>query len=170
MAGLSYRHVIRVIEKAEMIDQFRFLEEASSFELEYWPWEKVRPPAPERPLAGHVALVAEGLGGLGRAVAERLAGAGAHMAPPDPEEAVLACGGIDILVCGAGKAVSAEDAAVRAMGAQGGGTILIPAVDAVPEQLARQLAPLGIRVHGLPGGDAAAEAAISLAKGGAGPR
>jgi rhamnose utilization protein RhaD (predicted bifunctional aldolase and dehydrogenase) len=170
VAGLSYRHVIRVIEKAEMIDQFRFLEEASSFELEYWPWEKVRPPAPERPLAGHVALVAEGLGGLGRAVAERLAGAGAHMAPPDPEEAVLACGGIDILVCGAGKAVSAEDAAVRAMGAQGGGTILIPAVDAVPEQLARQLAPLGIRVHGLPGGDAAAEAAISLAKGGAGPR
>lgn len=152
VAGLSYRHVIRVIRKAEGIDQFRFLEEASSFELEYWPWERVRPPAPERPLAGLVALVSEALGALGRAVAGRLAGAGAHVVPPDPEEAVLSCGGIDVWVCGAGEAVSAEHAVVRAMGAQGGGTILIPAGGGAAGPLPDRP---GIRVLGLPDADQA---------------
>lgn len=165
-AGLSYRHVLRVIRKAEGIDQFRFLEEASSFELEYWAWERVRPPAPERPLAGRVALVAGDLGTLGRAVAERLSAAGAHVAPPDPEEAVLACGGIDVWVCGSEKAVSPEHAAVRAMGAQGGGTILLAAGGGATERLAPGLAPLGIRVLGL----AAAEQAAALAAEGAIPR
>ncbi len=179
VAGQCYRHVIRVIRLAERLDQFRFLEEASSFELEYWPWEKVRPPAPEGKLSRHVALVAGADRGLGRAVAERLEEAGAALAPDDVEEAVLAYGGIDILVCGAEEEARARAPRVRVMEAQGGGMIVLFALEAAAkpalarrtQDLAAELAPRGIRVHGLLAGaagaadrdEAAAEAALSLA-------
>ena len=184
IAWLCYRHVTRVMERAEVVDQFRFIEEASSFELEYWPWERIRPPAPEGALSRRVALVPGAAAGIGRAAAGSLAGAGACVAPCDAggnaaEEAVLDCGGIDILVCNSADESAAVAAAVRAMKAQGSGVIIFHASEAAAkadlarrtQDLARNLSPRGIRVHGLNAAPAdaarrdraAAEAALSLA-------
>jgi rhamnulose-1-phosphate aldolase/alcohol dehydrogenase len=141
ISGRCYRHVARVIEGAETVDRFRFLEEASSFELEYWPLEQERAPKAEPELSRRVAVVTGAAGGIGRAIAERFAREGAHLVltdldgpaveaaaaairekTGDPDRAlgvradatredetarafdraVLAFGGVDILVCNAG--------------------------------------------------------------------
>ena len=150
IAGQNYRQVIQVIEAAEALDQFRFLDEASAMEFEYWPLELARHRREERELARRVAFVTGAAGGIGRAIASRLAREGAHVVMTDLDEgavvraaaeigrevhdphrtlalradatseqdtrrafdqAVLAFGGVDLLVCNAGfVAPSAFDA------------------------------------------------------------
>ncbi len=86
VAAFNYRQVIRVIEAAESVDQFRFLDEASAFEFEYWPLELARHHLPEPELARRVALVTGAAGGIGLAIAERFAREGAHLVVTDLDE------------------------------------------------------------------------------------
>jgi rhamnulose-1-phosphate aldolase/alcohol dehydrogenase len=81
-----YRHVASVIEAAETVDQFRFLEEAGAFEFEYWPLELERLRRPETELSRRVAFVTGAAGGIGRAIAERFATEGAHVILTDLDE------------------------------------------------------------------------------------
>jgi NAD(P)-dependent dehydrogenase (short-subunit alcohol dehydrogenase family) len=86
VAGFNYRQVIRVIEAAEAVDQFRFLDEASAFEFEYWPLEIALHKHAEPELARRVALVTGAAGGIGRAIADRFAREGAHVVLTDLDE------------------------------------------------------------------------------------
>jgi rhamnose utilization protein RhaD (predicted bifunctional aldolase and dehydrogenase)/NAD(P)-dependent dehydrogenase (short-subunit alcohol dehydrogenase family) len=88
-AAQCYRQAVRVIEIAEAVDQFRFLEEASSFEFEYWAPELARLRAPEAELARRIAVVTGAARGIGRAVAVRLAREGAHVVLSDIDAAGL---------------------------------------------------------------------------------
>jgi rhamnulose-1-phosphate aldolase/alcohol dehydrogenase len=141
VGNLCYRHAMRVMDAAEAMGGFRFLDEPDAVEFEYWPLELVKLNAPEKELSRQVALITGAASGIGRAIAETFAAQGAHLvltdiagdplretaaaigkAVKDPQrviavqadatraadaahavtEAVLAFGGLDILVCNAG--------------------------------------------------------------------
>ena len=137
-----YRRAIEVIRGASSIDDFTSLTEEESYAVEYWPLElyklSLAPPSAE--LAGQVALITGGAGGIGSAVARSLTEAGALVVVTDLDAAsahnvaddigsgaravsmdvtdedavaagfraaVLAYGGVDIVVSNAGVASSA---------------------------------------------------------------
>ena len=74
ISGEFYVNAINVMRGASAVSTYRGLPEQEAFDIEYWLLEEAklqRMPRP-RPLAGRVALVTGGAGGIGSATAERL--------------------------------------------------------------------------------------------------
>ncbi|MCL7999490.1 bifunctional rhamnulose-1-phosphate aldolase/short-chain dehydrogenase [Brucella sp. 21LCYQ03] len=79
IAGEFYVNAINVMRGASTVSEYRGLPEQEAFDIEYWLLEEAklqRMPKPKN-LAGRVAFITGGAGGIGYASAERLAGEGA---------------------------------------------------------------------------------------------
>lgn len=79
IAGEFYVNAINVMRGASSVSEYQGLPEQEAFDIEYWLLEEAklqRMPKPKS-LAGRIALITGGAGGIGYASAERLAGEGA---------------------------------------------------------------------------------------------
>lgn len=82
-------HTIAVIEAADALGGYRSLDEAQSFDIEYWSLEQAKLAGRRRaPLAGEVAIVTGAASGIGRAAAERLLADGAAVVGVDLDPSV----------------------------------------------------------------------------------
>ena len=91
LAGEFYGNAINVMRGAEAIGHYVGLDEQEAFNIEYWALEEAklrRMPKPKA-LAGKIALVTGGAGGIGRATAERLLSEGACVMLLDRDAPVL---------------------------------------------------------------------------------
>ncbi len=91
-AGISrdlYHRAIEVMAGSSAMSDFVSLTEAESFAVEYWPLElyKLSLAPPPGELQGQVALITGAAGGIGRAIVDRLAAAGANIVAFDLDEA-----------------------------------------------------------------------------------
>jgi rhamnulose-1-phosphate aldolase/alcohol dehydrogenase len=147
IAAEFYVNAINVMRGASSVSRYVGLKEQEAFNIEYWRLEEAKLQRMPRPksLAGRVALVTGGAGGIGKAIAARLMGEGACVVLADIDaksldaalvdfgkrfgkdavagvhvdvtsepaveaafhEAVLAFGGVDIVVANAGIASAA---------------------------------------------------------------
>src|SRR3954470_901708 len=84
-----YHRAIEVMAGADALGEFVSLDAAESFALEYWPLElyKLAQAPPPGELQGRIALVTGGAGGIGRAIIDTLAAAGACVVAFDLDEA-----------------------------------------------------------------------------------
>ncbi|MDX7953030.1 bifunctional rhamnulose-1-phosphate aldolase/short-chain dehydrogenase [Lichenihabitans sp. Uapishka_5] len=92
IAGEFYVNAINVMRGASSVDTYVGLPEQEAFDIEYWLLEEAklqRMPKPKS-LAGRIALVTGGAGGIGRAVAAKLLGEGACVVLADIDAAALA--------------------------------------------------------------------------------
>jgi rhamnulose-1-phosphate aldolase/alcohol dehydrogenase len=91
ISGEFYVNAINVMRGSSAVSEYRGLPEQEAFDIEYWLLEEAklqRMPKPKS-LAGHIALVTGGAGGIGRATARRLLGEGACVVLADYDEAAL---------------------------------------------------------------------------------
>ena len=92
LAGEFYGNAINVMRGAEAIGDYIALDEQEAFDIEYWLLEEAklqRMPEP-KPMAGRIALVTGGAGGIGAATAARLLREGACVMLADRDGAALA--------------------------------------------------------------------------------
>ncbi|KTQ97736.1 short-chain dehydrogenase [Aureimonas ureilytica] len=91
IASEFYVNAINVMRGASGVDTYRGLPEQEAFDIEYWLLEEAklqRMPKPKS-LAGRIAFVTGGAGGIGRATAERLMGEGACVVLADIDAGAL---------------------------------------------------------------------------------
>jgi len=88
MSAEIFHRAIEVMKGASALDTYTSLSDAEAFAVEYWPLElyKLKLAPPERELARRIAIVTGGAGGIGSAIAERLAEEGAHVVVADLDE------------------------------------------------------------------------------------
>lgn len=129
VAGEFYTNAINVMRGAEAISRYQPISDAEKFRIEYWSLEEAklqRMPKP-RSHAGRIALVTGAAGGIGKAIATRLAAEGACVviADLDLEKAQAAAAelgstdvaiGVQCDVTRAEQVQAAVDAALLAFG------------------------------------------------------
>ncbi|SFR33097.1 rhamnulose-1-phosphate aldolase/alcohol dehydrogenase [Yoonia tamlensis] len=92
ISGEFYVNAINVMRGADAVSEYQGLPEQEAFDIEYWLLEEAklqRMPAPKS-LAGRVALVTGGAGGIGAATADRYLREGACVMLADIDDAALA--------------------------------------------------------------------------------
>ncbi|SEQ87868.1 rhamnulose-1-phosphate aldolase/alcohol dehydrogenase [Loktanella sp. DSM 29012] len=92
ISGEFYVNAINVMRGADAVSEYQGLPEQEAFDIEYWLLEEAklqRMPAPKS-MAGRVALVTGGAGGIGSATAERYLREGACVMLADIDDAALA--------------------------------------------------------------------------------
>ncbi len=92
ISGEFYVNAINVMRGADAVSEYQGLPEQEAFDIEYWLLEEAklqRMPAPKS-MAGRVALVTGGAGGIGTATAERYLREGACVLLADIDDAALA--------------------------------------------------------------------------------
>jgi rhamnulose-1-phosphate aldolase/alcohol dehydrogenase len=92
IAAEFYLNAINVMREASRVSTYRGLPEQAAFDIEYWALEeaKLRRLPPPKPLAGRIAVVTGGAGGIGAATARRLLADGACVVICDIDRAALA--------------------------------------------------------------------------------